>query len=390
MSEPIRILRVLGSLDIGGIETNIMNMYRIIDRSKVQFDFILHCSKECTYSDEIRKLGGNIYFFPQYKGYNHIEYVKRWKDFFSEHPEYKVLHCHIRSTASIIIPLAKKYGLTTIAHSHSTSSGRGVKALFKNIYQLPIRYQADYLIACSEEAGLWLFGKKSVKSGNYRVIYNCINTGDYKFSEETRHMVRAQLQIPDNTYVIGHVGRFHEAKNHNFLIDLFKQIQFTHSDTLMLLIGDGKLKSVVEEKIRDYGLEQKIIITGERKDINKMLQAMDVFVFPSVFEGFGNAVIEAQASGLRCIESDQVPGSTVVIPELVERLSLTEDKDVWISKIMEKNRPLDRSECSYLIGERGFDVYKTTFWYQELYIQLNHFGTAVDITLNSWEKGEQG
>ena len=164
MVEPIRILHVLGALNRGGAETMVMNIYRNIDRNRVQFDFIVHTNEKCDYNDEIINLGGKIYSMPRYNGKNHIKYKKAWNNFFKRHIEYKIVHGHMRSTAAIYLSIGKKHGLKTIAHSHSTASrGNKFEKLVKNVLQIPLRYTANYLFACSEEAGKWLFGKKAIK-----------------------------------------------------------------------------------------------------------------------------------------------------------------------------------------------------------------------------------
>lgn len=381
METPIRILRVLGSLNIGGIETTIINIYNQIDRSKIQFDFIIHCEGECTYSSEVNRLGGKIYYIPRYNGMNHIRYKKAWNDFFKEHTEYKIIHCHVRSTASIYIPIAKKYGLITIAHSHSTSSGKGGVALIKNLFRLPIRYEADYFLACSEEAGRWLFGKRISKNPNYKVIKNCIDVKKFKYTKQICNEVKKELHIEQDTFVVGHVGRFNEAKNHLFLLELFALLKANYNKkTILLLVGDGELKNEILKKIQERSLTDDVILTGARKDIYRLLQAMDVFVFPSLFEGFGNAVIEAQASGLRCIESKNVPDTTVAVEELVSRLSLNSEKETWISEIV-NGRITNRADYNKKVSEAGFDVTNVSLWYEEFYTSLNDKGKTIKLNI---------
>ena len=208
----IRILHVLGSLDRGGAETMIMNLYRNIDRSKVQFDFLIHTDRECDYNEEIRSMGGKIYSLKRFKGYNLCQYIKQFKDFFIKHPEYEIIHGHMRSTASIYLKIAKSMGRYTIAHSHNTSSGNGISALGKNLIQLPLRYIADYYFACSIEAGEWLFGKKIIKSDKFYILKNAIDMGAFVFNQNIRDLKRKELGFED-FFIIGNVGRFHELMN---------------------------------------------------------------------------------------------------------------------------------------------------------------------------------
>ena len=215
MSDPIRIIQVFAQMNRGGAETMIMNLYRMIERSQIQFDFIVHTNEECAYDNEIRSLGGRIYRVPRYNGKNHFEYIKSWNKFFKTHPNYKIIHGHVRSTASIYLKIAKKFGLVTIAHSHSTSSGTGFSSIVKNILQYPIRNIADYLFACSEQSGEWLFGKNASKRNNFVILKNSIDVKKFVFNERVRFEKRKELKI-DDKFVIGHIGRFIPSKNHKF------------------------------------------------------------------------------------------------------------------------------------------------------------------------------
>ena len=218
--EPLRILHMIGSLNIGGSQSMVMSLYRKIDRSKVQFDFIIDHGDHIYYKDEIEKLGGKIYTFPTFKVWNIVEIIKCWNNFFDSHKEYRVLHSHIRSYASLFLPIAKKNGLKTIIHSHSTSNGKGIVAVIKDIMQLPLRRQADYMFACSDEAGRWLFGRKALSKKNYMVIPNAIDSDRFKFNQEKRDEMRELLHI-ENKYVIGTIGRLSAPKHQKFLIEVF-------------------------------------------------------------------------------------------------------------------------------------------------------------------------
>lgn len=221
---PIRVLQVLGGLEAGGAESFVMNLYRKIDKRNVQFDFVKHITHKGVFEDEIHQMGGKIYQCPQYTGKNHFAYCKWWDDFFEEHPEYHMIHGHVRSTAAIYLKIAKKHDLVTIAHSHSTSNGSGVSAMVKDLMQLPIRNTADYLFACSDRAGEWLFGKKATKMPNYQMIPNGIDLSRFAFDEKKRFQMRKELFIDETALVLGHVGRMTEPKNHKFLLQLFAKV----------------------------------------------------------------------------------------------------------------------------------------------------------------------
>lgn len=354
MERPIRILHVFGALNRGGAEAMIMNIYGNMDTSKIQFDFIIHTKEKCDFTDEIVKLGGKIYSVPAYRGLNHFAYKKAWKDFFHRHPEYKIVHGHMRSTAAIYMSIAKKYGIKTIAHSHSTASrGNRLERLVKNLMQIPIRYIADYLFACSNEAGRWLFGKRSLRKDNYRVIKNAIETEKYVFNEAIRNEMRKKIGVEDK-FVVGHVGSFTYPKNHSFLIDVFYQIQMKNKDSVLLLVGDGELRRDIETKIDKLGIKDKVILTGVTSKVNHYMQAMDFFVFPSLWEGLPVTVIEAQASGLTCAISDRITPEVNITPWM-KTISLDETAEVWADKII-SSKEGHRFKANDFILKSGFDV----------------------------------
>lgn len=367
MSEPIRILQVFAEMNRGGAETMIMNLYRHIDREKIQFDFIVHTEEKCAFDEEIEQLGGRIYRVPRYVGKNHFAYKNAWNYFFSNYPEYNIIHGHVRSTASIYLRIAKKYSLVTIAHSHNTSSGSGVTSVIKNLFQYPIRNISDYFLACSESAGKWLFGDKIVGSNKFNILNNAIETGRFTFNNQVRDAIRNEFGI-EAKYVIGHVGRFHPQKNHEFLIDIFKNIHDKIEDSVLLLVGDGSLKESMQSKVRKENLESCVIFAGVRSDVPYIFQGMDLFIFPSLFEGLGIVVVEAQASGLNCIVSDQIPDEAI-ITKLVKKVSLSKSPEYWGERAIEKINS-KREDTSKLIKDAGYDIKDTTKWLEKFYLGL--------------------
>ncbi|MCH6266006.1 glycosyltransferase family 1 protein [Neobacillus citreus] len=366
MSQPIRILQVFAQMNRGGAETMIMNLYQNIDRSKIQFDFIVHTDEKCAYDDEILKLGGRIFRVPAYCGKNHFSYIKVWKKFFEEHNEFKIIHGHVRSTASIYLKIAKKRGLTTIAHSHSTSSGKGLKAMYKDFLQYGIRYTADYFFACSKPAGEWLFGKEKLKKENFFILNNAIDIKKFIYNQELRSRKRKEFNIEDR-FVIGHIGNFTIPKNHNFIIDIFKLIHEIKPKTVLMLVGDGSLRPSIERKIHSLGLMNHVILTGVRTDISELLQAMDIFVFPSLYEGLGIAVIEAQAAGLPCIISNKLPNE-VMITNLVKKLSIHDPVDRWSEEVLRVSNGYVRENKFDEIFIAKYDVNDNVKWLERFYI----------------------
>ena len=328
---PIRVLQVLGGLEAGGAESFVMNLYRAIDKEKVQFDFVKHIEHKGVFEDEITQMGGKIYRCPKYTGKNHFAYCKWWDSFFKEHPEYHVIHSHVRSTASIYLEIAKKNGLVTIAHSHSTSNGSGISAIVKDMLQLPIRHTADYLFACSDKAGKWLYGEKATKQSNYRMIPNGVDLKRFAFCEKKRQQMRQELGIAEDTFVLGHIGRITIPKNHQFLVELFAEYHKENSNSRLLLVGDGELFETVQQQCTQLGISDVVIMVGSKTNTEDYYQAMDVFVFPSLWEGLGIVAIEAQANGLTCLVSENVPGEAI-LTENTKVLSI-QSKGEWLDEL---------------------------------------------------------
>ena len=368
MNQPIRVLQVFAQMNRGGAETMIMSLYRNINRDKVQFDFVVHTEDKCAFDDEIESLGGKIYRVPRYIGKNHLRYISSWNEFFRKHHEYKVIHGHVRSTASIYLSIAKKYGLTTIAHSHNTSSGVGLSAKVKNILQYPIRYFAEYLFACSKPAGEWLFGKNACQSDNFFILNNSIDVRKFIYNENIRRKIRKEFNI-DGKLVVGHIGRFQRQKNHNLLIDIFKKIHDKNNNAVLLLVGDGELRQSIMDKVEDLELSNNVIYTGVRSDIPKLLQAMDVFVFPSLYEGLGIVVIEAQASGLPCVVSDTIP-KDAYLTDLVQSIPLNASVEIWADAVLQYYDNHERIDRYYEIKSNGYDIKDSSIWLEKFYISL--------------------
>jgi glycosyltransferase involved in cell wall biosynthesis len=359
----IRILHVLGGLERGGAETMVMNLYRAIDRTQIQFDFIIHTEEHQAYYSEICDLGGKIYSFPKYNGKNYFAVKKNWNSFFVNHPEYKILHSHIRSYASLYIPVAKKHGVKTIIHSHSTSNGKGFLSIVKRFMQYPLRNQADFFMGCSKEAGEWLFGKKVVKSDRYFMLQNAIDVEAYRFNDVIREKYRSELGLKDELTFI-HVGRFHPAKNHEFLLTVFAEIHKRNDNTKLILVGDGDLRPEIERQISDLQLGSSVILTGSRSDVPKLLQAADCFLFPSRWEGLPVTVVEAQASGMPCLISNRITKDVNVSP-LVKYLSIDNGADIWVNSLDEID--YSRQDAIELIKNARFDISSTAIWLQNFY-----------------------
>ena len=295
----IRVLHVIASMNIGGAETFIMNVYRNIDRSKVQFDFLLHTDKNCAYNSEIISLGGKIFSIPS-RNQGVLKNHYALNRFFKRNPKYRIVHQHL-SSLSYIEPLkiASRYGVPIrILHSHSTREGGSILHKYiHNVNKLSVKKYATHYFACSDLAAKWIIGKKQYNAKEFTIINNGIETENFIYNTNIRKSMRDKLGIGDK-FVVGHIGNFVYPKNHVFLIDIFKVIHQKDIKSILILVGDGKLRNEIEEKIINEGLKDSVILTGVRKDIPNLLQAMDVFIMPSFYEGLPVTLVEAQAAGL--------------------------------------------------------------------------------------------
>ena len=363
---PIRILHVIGIMNRGGAEAMIMNLYRNIDRTKIQFDFVENEGEKAVFDEEIRSLGGRIYRCPRYRATNHLSYTRWWHTFFENHRgEYPIVHGHIGSTAAIYLSVAKKYGAYTIAHSHSA----GIGSAAYRIFSFPTRYVADHFFACSKDAGIFRYGK-NVGSDQARcqVLNNAIDTCKFVFNDENRDQMRNVLHIREEAVVIGHVGRFVDAKNHLFLIDVFEQIHKRNENAVLLLVGDGELRPQIETAIAQKHLNNAVMMAGVQSNVCDYYQAMDVFVFPSVYEGLPVSMVEAQAAGLPCCVSANVPEETA-ITDLVEFVTLEQGPDHWAERVLCRAKD-SRRDMLAEIKQAGFDVSATSKWLEDFYMKV--------------------
>lgn len=368
--EPIRVLHNIASLHFGGAQAFLMNVYNNIDRKKVQFDFVVTPEEKKDLYEQVEQMGGRIFVCPKYTGKNHFAYCRWWNDFFAEYPEYHVIHGHVRSTASIYLKIAKKYGLVTIAHSHSTSNGSGISAIVKNIMQLPIRHTADYLFACSDKAGKWLYGEKATKQPNYRMIPNGVDLKRFAFHEEKRRQMRNQLKITEDTFVVGHIGRITVPKNHQFLVELFAAYHKENPKSKLLLVGDGELFEAVQQQCTQLGIRKAVIMVGSKTNTEDYYQAMDIFVFPSLWEGLPVSVVEAQANGLICLLSDVITRD-VDLTDQVKYLSLNE-KSRWINEIARAcPKPRTAASPENMKKLQPFDASVVAKQLQDFYLEQN-------------------
>lgn len=369
----IRILHIVGAMNRGGAETLIMELYRHMDRTKVQFDFLVYnySDQPGVYDEEILRLGGKIYSAKKrfYKG--PIAFCRELKKFFDQHPEYRIIHAHQYATSGYMLAMAKKSNqCITIAHSHiafpKTDLLRGLADMMGK--RLLKKY-ANYYFGCSEDALVALSGKKS---DNYRkfVMKNAIDTKKFRYSSLLREIWRRKLGVDTNTVVWGNVARFTYQKNHEFLVRTFAESEKNNENCLLVLLGVGGKEQEIKELVDSLGLSRKVIFMGSRGDVNEIINAFDLFVMPSRYEGLGIVLIEAQANGLPCIISaDVIPAEADVGSGLVTRMSLNQSPAEWAQvcmKIRRERLPADLAQNA--VKDAGYDISTVAEWLKNFYL----------------------
>lgn len=368
MKRPVRVLQVLHIMNRGGAEAMIMNIYRMIDRTRVQFDFLVHSQDKGGFEDEIVQMGGCIYRVRPFKGYNVLSYYNECKRFFKLHPEIKVVHGHLGSCAAYYLKAAKECGKFTIAHSHSASKIRSAYDLVYNVFSYPTRYVADQLFGCSTEAGIGRYGKRIVKSQKYQNFNNAIDADKFRFNDENRRMLRGELGMSEEQIVIGHVGRVTTAKNPHKIFSVFKYIVEHYDNIICLWVGTGECEDEIKQMITKCELQDKIIMTGVRSDISCVMSVIDCMLFPSIFEGLPVAVVEAQAANLPTVLADTISKETQ-ISDLLCWHNLKENDAVWAVDIVRlaKEYRGHRNEYSFDMVKTGYDINETVRWLMDFY-----------------------
>lgn len=357
----MRVLQVIGVMDRGGAETMVMNLYRAMDRERVQFDFLVHEQREGDYDAEIVSLGGRIFRAPRYNGTNGIAYRRCIRSLFASHPEWRVVHGHIGSCAPLYLSEAKRVGAFAIAHSHAQNYGNGISGVAFNIAAHPVRRIADYFMACSKEAGLDRFGSSIVEGNRFAIVPNGIDVASYACDERVHVEAKADYGLAGRP-VVCHTGRLIPVKNHEFLLEVFARVVQSFPNAVLLLAGRGDLEEQIRARVNELGLKKAVFFLGVVDDVPRLLRAADVFVFPSINEGLALSVVEAQASGLPTIASTGVP-ELAVVSDRVCRMPLSSGVEAWATECVDKLRfslSSERSDACDQVREHGFDIADTS------------------------------
>ena len=373
--KPLRILLLFTVMNRGGAESMVMNYYRNIDRTKIQFDFMVHRIEKGAFDDEIESLGGHIYRMCPVYPQNFFKYKRLLREFFNKHTGYKIIHSHMSELGYFAFKEAEKRNIPVrICHAHNTPvfSLMGWKERIKGIarwfFKKNIKQFSTHLFTCSIDSGKWLYGKENID--RLIVMKNAVYANSMKFNVVVRALLRKELNI-ENNFVIGNIGRFNEQKNHSFLIDVFYEIQKRKENSILLLVGEGKLKPDIEKKVKQSGLEKKVFFLGVREDVNELIQIMDAFVLPSLFEGLAMVLIEAQASGLKCFTSKDLVTTEAKVTDLLEYIPLNAKPEVWAQKILDFDYEKKREDKYNEIVDKKWDIHSNVEWLTDFYLNCN-------------------
>jgi len=365
---PIRIAHIIGKMMSGGVESVVMNYYRHIDRTRVQFDFIIDDDSTIVPVEEIESLGGRIFKIPPYQ--KPFAYHKALKQLLIRE-NYRIVHSHINTLSVFPLFAAKRANTPVrIAHSHSTA-GKGEFA--RNILKYTLRpfskiFPTHYC-ACSEYAGRWLFGDKLYDRGMVNLVKNAIDLSKFRLDPLVRDAVRRELGV-ENRLVIGHVGRFMKQKNHSFLIDIFEQVHLRNPDSVLVLIGEGELEFEIRAKVERLGLADSVRFLGVRDDVQRLLMGMDLFLLPSLYEGLPVVGIEAQACGLPVVASDTVTSEIKVLDNFVF-ISLDSSAVEWADETLVTLRDCDDRVVAFeLFFYAGYAIESAVVNLKEYYRRL--------------------
>lgn len=370
----VNVLHSVSVMDRAGQETLLMNVFKKIDRSKINFSFLCTNPKKGDYDSEIIELGGEIHVLPNNKKICKVPFVKyayqiyiRYS-FFKKHKEYQIFHIHNYHAFSswIDIVAAKLGGVENIIlHSHNSDAPH--RTLHK-IFRVVVNKMKITRLACSDLAAEWMYGKKYVHNHPIIIIKNGIEAKKFQYNEKVRNSIRNTLAIDKDKLIIGHVGRFNYQKNHKFIINTFREILKKNKNAELWLIGQGELEDTIKHQVKELKIQDYVKFLGIREDVDELLQAMDVFFFPSLFEGFGIVLIEAQATGLPCVTSTEVPES-VKVGEHITFLNLKDDVENWVNALLGSKNKERKNEYKKIV-EKGFDIEETVKTLEKIYMNF--------------------
>lgn len=304
----IRVLHVVTCMNRGGIENALMNYYRHIDRSQLQFDFVVERPEKGDFEDEILALGGRVHRVPQRRLTNPMPYVHGLYRLLKVHPEYRIVHVHQNSYSIFPILVAYSLGLPVrIAHAHTSSDKGGLESLLQRSLRPWLYDVATHAFACGEGAAEYLYGPDALSREKVRIIRNCIEAPKFAYDAEVRRSYRERLGLSEDCLVLGCIGRLDAVKNHQLAIRILAELRGKGLQTKLLLVGDGSLRCELEAQVAELQLESEVVFCGKVGDVYNYQQAIDIYMMPSLYEGLPLSLVEAQVSGLPCLVTGYCP-----------------------------------------------------------------------------------
>lgn len=367
MQQPLRVLQVVGQMDRAGAETLLMNLYQRINRKRVQFDFLTHRQEPGDYDAEIVSLGGGVFRLCPMSVSNLLKYPRLLRTFFREYPGYQIVHSHIDAMSAIPLAAAKRAGIPVrIAHSHNTSFPKDGKYPVRLLAKALLPMQATHYFSCSHATACFLFPPSAVQKREYTVLPNAIELSQFAFCDRTRSAIREELGINDSTLAVGHVGRFCRQKNHAKLVRVFATLHRQHPQSILLLVGQGELQQEVRCLCETFELGESVRFLGVRDDVARLMQAFDLLLLPSLYEGFPVVGVEAQAAGLPCLMSDRIDRGASLAGQ-VGFLPLEADDSLWAQAAQEFAHLPRRNTTGELV-EKGFDITRQATFLENFYL----------------------
>jgi glycosyltransferase involved in cell wall biosynthesis len=358
-----KVLHVLGGMGRGGAPIFIINNFLKMDKNKVQFDFLVR-KDNCAFNEVLAKYNSKIYVVPEFPR-NLFKNYSITKAIFKKYgSEYDVIHVHANALYyTLPFFFAKKYGIKKIIlHSHNTQSNVGFLQPLHYLNRLFVSKLSNIFLACGQEAGKWMFGNK-----HFEVINNAVDVNKYSFKESFKTDIRNELGVKDDTTIIGSIGRFEEAKNHIFIIDIFNEYLRINHNSILVLLGDGSLRNNIQKKVIHLGLQNKVKFMGIRSDVEKFYSAMDIFLMPSLFEGLPFVMIEAQCAGLKCLVSENITSESI-ITDIVSMEKLDHSAIVWSEQLEKlRHKQVNRTSYSHIVSNMKYDIIYTSKRLFEIY-----------------------
>jgi glycosyltransferase involved in cell wall biosynthesis len=385
-SRRIRVLHIVGGMNRGGVETWLMHVLHHIDRKRFQLDFMVHTTAPCSYDSEVRSLGGQI--FPCLHPNRPWHYARNFRGAVGAYGPYDIVHSHVHHYSGYTLCLAQHAGIPIrIAHSHNDASPQDISPsplrwIYLTMTERLIRRYATISLAASGKAAEALFGREWQRSSLCRLLYYGIDLEPFRAKADP--FARAALQLPADAFVIGHVGRFDEQKNHRFLLEIFRHVAHDDPRSRLMLIGDGPLRPAIERRVAELGLTGRVVFTGIRADVPRLLlNVFNMFVMPSLYEGLGLVCLEAQAAGVQCLLASTIPNEAAVVPQLVTRLQLSQPATTWATAVLDSRdraREITQAEALALVEKSPFDIRRSVVELARLY--------QTAITLSQMRSGD--